>query len=131
MFSHIDISQIEISTLTWSGVSFFLGLILGHRLNLWREKRKEFNDLSAKVKDWRLMSENRALPFQSLDPLLRRAFQERLSGSKSARFGRAIRVLEEEFLYIRDIGNAGYVNNRTNEKVSDAKEDFRRITRLK
>lgn len=124
-------SQIEISTLTWSGISFFLGLILGHRLNLWREKRKEFNDLSSKVKDWRLTSENTALPFAPLDPLLRRAFQERLSSSKSARFGNAMKVLEEEFLYIRDIGNVGYANNRTDETVYRAKDDFQRITRLK
>lgn len=37
---------------TWSVLSFFLGLILGHWLALGRDKRKEFNELSAPLRSW-------------------------------------------------------------------------------
>jgi hypothetical protein len=33
-------------------VTFFLGLFLGHRLSLSRDKRKEFNDASAPIREW-------------------------------------------------------------------------------
>lgn len=32
-------------------LTFCLGLILGHRLTLWRDKRKEFNDISQPLRD--------------------------------------------------------------------------------
>jgi hypothetical protein len=32
-------------------LTFFFGLFLGHRLTLWRDRRKEFNDIAQPIRD--------------------------------------------------------------------------------
>ena len=36
-------------TLTVGLLTFLFGLLLGHRMNLWREKRKEFNEVATRI----------------------------------------------------------------------------------
>jgi hypothetical protein len=41
-------------------LTFFLGLILGHRLTLWRDKRKEFNEIAQPIRV-KLLNEREAV----------------------------------------------------------------------
>lgn len=73
-------------------LTFLLGLILGHWLAIGRDKRKEFNEAVAPVREWLLRAKDSPSPYtgwpseQELDrfmhylrPWNRRSFQKRLS----------------------------------------------------
>lgn len=48
-------------------VTFFLGLLVGHRTALWRDMRQEFNDAAAPVRVW-LLAEAREPSWRSKPP---------------------------------------------------------------
>ena len=45
-------------------LTFFLGLLLGHRLSLYRDRRKEFNEAAAPIRDWLLINKDEPSPYR-------------------------------------------------------------------
>lgn len=43
--------------------TFFLGLFFGHRLTLWRDRRKEFNDIAQPIRAMLLEEKERPTPY--------------------------------------------------------------------
>lgn len=87
------------SALGWSVLSFFLGLLLGHWLAIGRDRRKEFNESAAPVREWILRQLDRPEGALSEQPTLmeRDAFVQRLGFRKRARFSRLFAEMNDEY----------------------------------
>jgi hypothetical protein len=87
------------SALAWSGLSFFLGLLIGHWLAIGRDRRKEFNDSAYPVRAWILyqitypeIGYQPAPKLSEMDALL-----QRLSARDRERFEKKWRSMAREF----------------------------------
>ena len=81
-------------------LTFFLGLLLGHRMSLWRDRRKEFNEVAAKIRV--ALKSRRNSPRTGfgtagkIETKDMEVFIHLLGSWKRARFQRAWRLYEEE-----------------------------------
>lgn len=81
----ISISLTQASTV--SLLTFALGLFLGHRLTLWRERRKEFNAAAMPIRRWLLDLAESPSPFRRQPSNIEMdAFLSRLSRWKRNKF---------------------------------------------
>jgi len=111
------------SALAWSAFSFFLGLLLGHRLALGRDKRKEFNELAAPLQEWVFWLEKNAIEYKNPPPSGKvAAFTARLSKRQRQTVEEAIRVIESEYENKRRINGSGYVVYTKTPKADLARE---------
>lgn len=91
------------ATILTSAFTFLLGLVLGHRLAISRDKRKEFNDAAAPIRGWFLGAKDSPNPYtrwpseQELDrflhylwPWQRTTFQKRLASYKALHQARQV-----------------------------------------
>jgi len=87
------------SVLAWSALSFFLGLLLGHWLAIGRDRRKEFNESAAPLREWVLRQLDRPDGGISELPTLmeRDSFVQRLGFIKRARFNRLFAAMNDEY----------------------------------
>ena len=80
--------------------TFFLGLLLGHRMSLWRERRKEFNEVAVKIrvalKSRRDRPSTRFSKASEIESKDMEVFVHSLSSWKKARFQRTWNAYESE-----------------------------------
>lgn len=104
----IDISLSEASTV--SLLTFGLGIFLGHRLTLWRDRRKEFNQAATPIRRWLIDLAECPSPLQRQPSTIEMdAFLNRLSRRKRAKFQS---ILEQ---YHRELDSVSRQNPSTGE----------------
>ena len=114
--------------------TFFLGLLLGNRLALWRERRKEFNEVAVRI---RVALKERAddpQPYFSTAEKIEKAdmelFIHLLPIWKRSRFKRVWQVYEAERKFItRD--EAGQAYYESPQKVANALQNAISFTVLR
>ena len=112
--------------------TFFAGLLIGHRLTLGREKRKEFNEVAQRVRSVLLSECERPSPYskfisrddmdlfiQVLPPLKRRGFNRALE-----RYYQAIREAQSR-------GVTGEVLYTNTDAIKEAAQDLVTYTKRK
>ena len=120
------------SPLAWSVLSFFLGLILGHWLNLGRDKRKEFNESAAPLREWvlRLLDWPSLGLFEMPTLMQKDSFVQRLGFIKRARFNRLLAELAEEYSRSsRQDAETGAMIYTENEAISQILKKIEPLTR--
>lgn len=74
-------------------LTFLLGLLLGHRMTLWREHRKEFNEVAARIRVALKSRRSEPRPYVGtackIDAADLERFERLLGGGKRAKFRRA------------------------------------------
>lgn len=85
------------STAVVSIVTFVLGLLLGHRLALGRDKRKEFNEAAQPVREWLLQEASEPSPYRKQPSRLEMdTFVSCLSSRDRSRFNAALQDYRSE-----------------------------------
>ena len=88
----ITLTQASIVSL----LTFGLGLIIGHRLTLRRDRRKEFNDAARPIRDWLLEAAKHPSPYLSSPSVSQLdAFTSRLSRRKQTRFNSGVQAYRD------------------------------------
>lgn len=114
-----------------SFLTFLLGLFLGHRLSLWRERRKEFNEVAVRIRVVLMAHQADLRPYRkSVDSADLEVFRHLLPARKKLSFARAWTAYEAaEANTVQDAyGQSSYGNP---ESVAAALRRLIRFTSLR